>query len=161
MADTPSQKAMLNAAQIFGYAGNLFSAAAQDVAIRAGTKADQAAIGVRLKQETLQLSQQSVEASKQLESVLASQRALFAARGQAAGTGTAKALGQKSINAFAQEEANRAIIGDYNAYRARAEQTLLKAKQAGASVSIYNDATNNMFRNTSFNDLFKDKAKAP
>lgn len=154
MADTPSQKAMLNAAQIFGYAGNLFSAATQASALKAGTKIDQAAIGVRLKQETLQLSQQSVEASKNLESILASQRALFAARGQNAGQGTAKALSNKSIQAFNQEESNRALTKDYNVYRARAEQTLLKAKGAGATANIYNDLANNVFKNTSFNDLF-------
>lgn len=75
---------------------------------RKGYEVEQAQIEARLEQERLASSQDSLLAMIELRKNLASQRAIYAARGQRAGTGTALALSQESIgNASANEQVRR------------------------------------------------------
>ena len=63
---------------------------------RQGAQLEQSMIQTRLEQERLASSQDTLFAMQDLRKNLASQRAIFAARGQRADTGTALALGQES-----------------------------------------------------------------
>jgi hypothetical protein len=75
---------------------------------RAGTQIEQEQIQNRLEQERLASANDSLLALIELRKNLASQRAIFAARGQRAGTGTALSLAQESIgNASANEQVRR------------------------------------------------------
>ncbi len=150
-------KNSLDAAQIFGYAGNLFSQAQQQNSLRSGTKADQAALQNRLQQETVQATQQSIESSENLAEVLASQRAIFAARGQAAGQGTARQLGNKSLNAYTREESNRLLALNYSQQQAKAQGSLLKVREYNSLATQYAQNAEKLFQNTSLNNIFSNK----
>jgi hypothetical protein len=148
--DTTGNNILL-AAQIFGYAGNLFSASKQVSSINRMTELDQAAIGIRMQQETLQATQESLASTERLQEVLSSQRAIAGARGQA----LSPALANKAIKTAGQERQNINLAKDYNIYQAKAQQTLVGLNGLNQKQNIYSKLAAQSFNNTSLNDLYK------
>lgn len=150
MAIDTSGSSILLAAQVFGYAGNLYSSARQTQSIKQMSQLDQAAIGIKMQQETLQATQESIASTERLQEVLSSQRAIAGARGGA----VSPAQVNKAVRAQGTEEANRALSKDYNIYQARAQQTLLKLNAYNDVNKVGAKQAETLFNNISLNELY-------
>ena len=100
---------LLLAAQAAGIATNIYAQSQQTKIGRQGLAIDQAQLGLRMEQETLAATQDTLTDLTTLQETLASQRAIFGARGQNPGQGTAKSIEQKSVNAYGADANARRI----------------------------------------------------
>lgn len=100
---------LLLAAQAAGVASSIYGNEQQNRIGKYGARLDQQSMQLRMEQETLAATQETLQDLTNLRETLASQRAIFAARGQNPGQGTAKAIENKSISAFGAEQQARDI----------------------------------------------------
>jgi hypothetical protein len=85
-------------------------------------------LGLRMEQEALAYTEQSIQASEELRSVLSSQRAIFGARNQDAGQGSARAHAQSSLSAFGKDERARAISQNFRNLMIKGQAALYDVK---------------------------------
>lgn len=128
-----------------------------------GLQANQAELDLRMQQEQLASTEQSLFATEQLREILASQRAMFAARGQA----PVKELEQSSTRAYSADERARefnlsgkqlAIKGQKNAVegnRFNISQALrmMDVKKAGRKDKRRAELFKKTFNSFSMNEL--------
>lgn len=100
---------LLLASQAAGIGLSLYAQNKQKKLEALGTRADQAALDLRMQEEGAQTAEQSLFATEQLQEVLASQRAIFAARGTMAGAGSAGAISERSIRLYNADENARLL----------------------------------------------------
>ena len=148
--DTSGNNILL-AAQVFGYAGNLYSSHKQSQNINRTAELDQQALGLQMQQQTLQATQESIAATDRLQEVLASQRAIAGARG----AGVSAAEINKSAREYGREEQNRALATNYSQHQTKAQQTLLSLNRYNELGKVQSAATAAVFNNTSLNQLYK------
>ena len=117
---------LLLAAQAAGIGMNLYAQRRAEKFTRIGEELEKQQLQLRMSEEQLAYTQKSLYGVEQLREVLASQRAIMAARGQAPGLGSAKALETRSVNVFNADE------------RARQLSQTFRKNQLDSQMSLYN-----------------------
>jgi len=100
---------LLLGAQAAGIATSIFANESQNRIGKAGLGVDRAQLALRMEQETLAATQETLFDLQNLRETLSTQAAIMGARGQRTGVGTAHAITQKSLNAYGQDENARRI----------------------------------------------------
>ena len=100
---------LLLASQAAGLATNLWATKRANQFDALGTKMQQRELDMRMQQEQLASSQESLMGMEKLRDVMSSQRAIFAARGQTGG-GSNYFVGQNSVRAFNEDENARKSV---------------------------------------------------
>lgn len=121
---------LLLASQAAGLATNLWATSRANKFDNLGTEMQQRELDMRMQQEQLASSQESLIGMEKLRDVMSSQRAIFAARGQTAG-GSNYFIGQNSVRAFNQDENARNLSVGFKNYYLKANQNLMGIKSAG------------------------------
>lgn len=116
---------LLLAAQAAGIATNLYAERSQQRFERTGERLTEAQIGLRMNQEQLANTEQTLYQTEQLRETLASQRAIFAARGQSVGSGSARAITEKSMRAFSQDQQARSISQGFRKHQLESNLRLM------------------------------------
>lgn len=129
MAQDNSLYNMLQAAQIFGYATNLYSQQQE-------SRLNQRAYDIQAKQETLRAATQASENAQQLAKVLATQQAILAAKGQKG----LNAPSQSALKQYAAQEMKNAFATQYNLSSIQQTKTLNKMKFTQASANLIGEA---------------------
>lgn len=107
--------------------------------IRQGKRAqelDESRIKIRIEEEGLASLTRSVAAMQDLRQILANQRAIFAARGQSSGTGTAFTIGNKSVSSFNSDERIRKMNLLSKQAQLRAHNTLGQMHQQASETRL-------------------------
>lgn len=94
--------------------GNLFQMAAIEVK----------QLDIQMQEDQLVSTEESLMASQGLREILATQRAVIAARGQAAGAGTARVLSQPTVQKFNMDEFARSVNKSFRVYQSKSLQNL-------------------------------------
>jgi len=116
---------MLLAAQAGGYASSLYARKQQERIARKGDEMDRQQLQLQLQQEQLASTEQSFYNTEKLRDVMATQRALFAARGQQAGQGSNFMIGQASQRAYNAEESARQLSMSFRKHQLESKQRLI------------------------------------
>lgn len=161
MADDLSFNYFLLGGQAIGLGLQQVGANKASSLARRGTRLEQGQVDLRMQQERLLATQQTVEATENLRAIMASQRAIQSARGQMPGVGSAGAVEQGNLRAYMQDERKRALQSNYTQQQLSAQKQLLGLNNATAQSSIYGDLANKSFENIPFNSLigFTEKEK--
>lgn len=140
---------MLLAAQAAGIGANLYSQRRQ---ARAENRAlDQQAewmdvglgmqmgdLSLEMEQDTLASTEQSLFNMEQLRETMAAQRAIFGARGQMPGVGSANSVANKSINTFNSDESARETNKKINKFKLESKGRLLKINNITGKAGLSN-----------------------
>jgi len=86
-------------------------------------------LDTRMQEEQLAFSQQALFDTERLREVMATQRAIFSARGQMPGVGSAGAITNKSLNAFGADERARNLSKLFAENKIKSGKSLLKLQQ--------------------------------
>jgi hypothetical protein len=121
---------LLLAAQAAGLAMNLWANKRANQADAMGTQMQQRELDMRMQQEQLASSQESLMGMEKLMDVMSSQRAIFAARGQTPG-GSNYFIGQNSVRAFGEDENARKLSLGFKQYYTKATQNLMGLESTG------------------------------
>jgi hypothetical protein len=118
-----------------------------------GEELEKQQIQMRMEEEQLASSQESLFNIKRLKEVMSTQRAIFSARGQMAGVGTAGAITAQSENAFNADERARNLSLSFRQNQLKSQMSLYGIKRearASQRTMGYLQQGFNMF---SFNSL--------
>ena len=144
---------LLLAAQAGGLAANLWQQNRESRYDAMGTKIQQKELDLRMQQEQLASSQESLFNMERLRDTMATQRAIFAARGQSASQGSNYFVGQESVRAFNSDEEARKLSLGFNEYHNKATQALLGIGLAGRKAARSNKMIGKTLNTLSFNSL--------
>ncbi len=128
---------------------------------RAGRDVELAQIETRLEQERLASAVSSLDAMKQLRQVLASQRAISAARGADIGAGTAFAAQATSVSNYTADERVRRMNLLSKEATLRAHGSLSSLHQLASETKLGQQLSKRMFDQIPFNELYKTIEKKP
>lgn len=103
--------------------------------VKATAELEQAQLGLRLKQETIASEQQSIANLHALDEILATQRAMFAARGQMPGIGSAGAIASKSVSNYRKDEQARGLSMGFLKSQRQYETTMSKMRYQSAKIA--------------------------
>ncbi len=98
---------------------------------RIGSEMDRMQMETRLQEEQLASSQESLVSLENLREVMATQRAIFGARNQNAGIGTAKAIETRSMNAFNSDEIAKNLSLTFRQNYIKSQMRLANIQGAG------------------------------
>lgn len=157
---------LLLASQAAGLATNLWATKRANQLDILGTKMQQRELDMRMQQEQLASSQESLMGMEKLRDVMSSQRAIFAARGQTGG-GSNYFIGQNSVRAFNEDENARKLSLGFKQYYNKATQNLLGLESEGrksarnfkAAAKGLNMMSFNSFGDSSISDMLADFGK--
>jgi hypothetical protein len=145
---------MLMASQAAGIGMNMYAQRRAEKMTRLGEKLDlmglqnqlqtgamqfetaQLQLDTRMKEEQLAFTQQALFDTERLREVMATQRALFSARGQMPGVGSAGAISNKSVNAFNADERARDLSQLFAKNRLNNQKSLLKLQKSAFDTDI-------------------------
>ncbi len=145
---------MLMASQAAGIGMNMYSQRRAEKMARIGEKLDlmglqnqlqtgamqfetaQLQLDTRMKEEQLAFTQQALFDTERLKEVMATQRALFSARGQMPGVGTAAAISNKSLSAFSADERTRNLSQLFRKNQLNNQKSLLKIQKSAFDTQI-------------------------
>lgn len=116
---------MLLAAQAAGYATSTYARKARERYSRLGDELDRQQIQLQMQQEQLASTEQAYYSSEKLRDVMASQRALFAARGQMGGQGSNLMASQQSQRLHAADEQARQLSLSFRKHQIESYQRLM------------------------------------
>lgn len=140
---------MLLAAQAAGIGANLYSqrkqARSENRAIDQqaawmdlGLGMDLGDLSLQMEQDTLASTEQSLYNMGQLNEAMATQRAIFGARGQMPGVGSANSIATKSLNNFNADESARETNKKINKFKLESKGRLLKINNISNKASLTN-----------------------
>ena len=158
---------LLLASQAAGLATNLWATKRANQFDALGTKMQQRELDMRMQQEQLASSQESLMGMEKLRDVMSSQRAIFAARGQTGG-GSNYFIGQNSVRAFNEDENARKLSLGFKQYYTKATQNLMGLESTGrrgarnfeAAAKGLNMMSFNSFGDSSISDMLADFGKS-
>lgn len=130
--------AMLLGAQAAGIGANLYAARQQQRMTELGIEVEQGEVALRMKEEQLAFTEANIASLDQLQEVMATQRAILGARGQAPGVGSALAVGNKSTRAQSADQRARNLSKSFRQNQYEGTQSLLGIKKAGARAQFGN-----------------------
>ncbi len=116
---------MLLAAQAAGYATSLYARKQQERISRRGDEIDRQQLQLQMAQEQLAGTEQAYYSTEKLRDVMATQRALYASRGQQSGQGSAFMVGQASQRSYNAEENARQISMSFRKHQIESMQRLV------------------------------------
>lgn len=122
---------ILLAIQAAGMAQDLWATKQANSATRRGMRNDREETALRLEQERVASLDESVYNLEQLNANLAMNQAIYAARGQQAGSGSARAVTTASQGVYAKDERARELASKFRQYDIKTQGRL--AQQAGHS----------------------------
>lgn len=141
------------AAQASGIAMNLYQTRQAAKQLKMGARLDKEELEIGIEQERLMATEKSLMANERLRESLATTRALMAARGQAGGSGSARAVTQKSIQNFNLDEMARSISSNFKTYQAKSQQRLIDINSKNKITNLYGEAAKDIFSTVSFNSF--------
>ncbi len=122
---------LLLAAQAAGVGLNLYANRQQNKIEGLGYNIDEGQLNTRMQQELLVASQQQLSELGNLEETLATQRAMFAARGTNAGQGTARTIMEASSKAYQEDQRARNLNTDFRKNYIESLKRLQRIERAG------------------------------
>ncbi len=122
--------------------------------IGAGAALERAELDLRMEEELTASMEQAAASSEALNEVLASQKALFASRGQKSDAGTALAIKNKSIQNYLADERSRELGLQFKKYNIENKKQVSKLNEVGA---LFNVDTNRFKTQSDINDAFYEK----
>ena len=144
---------LLMGAQAAGIGIDMYAKHKQERAARRGAEIDKKEIDLQMQQEQLASTEQSVLNVERLREALASQRAIFAARGQASGQGTPVSLTQNQLSTFNQDEQARQLSLSFRKYQGDAQKRLLNIGLSAQKVANKLDTVSKAFNLADFNQF--------
>lgn len=124
------------AAAASGIAVNLYGNAQSNRAMKAGGRADKAQLDLQMEQDSLASVEQSLFNTEQLREVMSSQRAIFGARGQMPGTGSALAIEQKSLRGYGADERARELSTNFRKTQLLGRKSLVDIQRFGEKAKM-------------------------
>lgn len=131
MSGMTSYQAILLGAQAAGMGANLYAAYNQKKSAKYAIETERGELGLRRSQEELSFAESNLESLRELQEVLASQRAIMGARGQMPGVGSSLAAANKAIAAQGSDERARKLTKDFRNAQLDSMNRLLNIKKSG------------------------------
>lgn len=122
---------LLLASQAAGLGASIYGISQQNRIEGAGYRLDEESMQLRMDQERLAATQDTLSSLKELRKNLASQRAILGARGQRAGVGSAKAFEQESTRAFGEEQKTKELNQSFRKTYLESLSRLKRIEQQG------------------------------
>lgn len=111
---------------------------------RQGSELDMQTVRLQMQQETLAATQASIADTERLGEVMSTQRAILAARGTSAGTGSAGTHAQKTLSAYGQDEKARNMTMNFRKLQGENQLSLMKIHQFGQGIEQAGNRLNQM-----------------
>ena len=143
---------MLLASQAAGLATNLWATNRANKFDSLGTHMQQRELDLQMPQQQLVSTQESLVSLQRLTDIMASQRAIFAARGQTPG-GSNYFIGQNSMRAYNSDEEARKLSTGFKKYYLKASQNLIGLESTGRKAARNFDAFGKGMSMMSFNSF--------
>jgi hypothetical protein len=144
---------MLLAAQAAGYATSLYGKKQQERYTRMGEELDRQERQLAMEQESLASSEQGLYSSEKLRDVMASNRALNAARGVQSGQGSNLALSERNIRTHNADERARQLSMSFRKHQMDSYNRLYSLNASGRNVKRRADRFVQGMNLLSFNPL--------
>lgn len=125
---------LLLAAQATGYAASIYGQKRAERYTRLGEELDRQQRELQMQQESLASQEQAVVSSEKLREVMASQRAIAAARGVQSGQGSNLAIANRSLNLYNADERARQLSMSFRKYQMDSYNRLYSLNAAGRNV---------------------------
>ena len=148
-----SLEAFLVSMQAAGAISDIIGTRQQQGLGRAGSEVEQAQINTRMEEERVASALRSLDAMKQLRMTMASQRAIFAARGQKAGAGSAFSISQASVREFQSDERVRKMNLITRQGTLRAAGVLSGMHQLSSETQLGQELSQRMWQRTPFSQF--------
>lgn len=116
---------LLLAAQAAGYGINLYQRHQEENFANMGAEMDRQQLSLQIEKEALVNSEETLASTERLRETLATQRAIFAARGISAGAGSSLAIAQRSIRTAGADERARRLSMGFRKHQMESQQRLL------------------------------------
>jgi hypothetical protein len=154
-----SAEAFLLSMQAAGAITDIYSTGQAIKIGRAGAAVEMEQFNTRLEQERLNAAMSSLDAMSQLRSVMASQAAMFAARGQKSGVGTAYTISAESRKEHSAGEKMRRMNLLTMESNLRAGKALTGMHQLASETKLGRELASRQFQNAPFAELSKQYEK--
>lgn len=125
---------LLLAAQAAGYATSIYANKRAERYTRLGEQLDRQERELQMQQEALASQEQAVVSSEKLREVMASQRAINAARGVQSGQGSNLAIANRSLNLYNADERARQLSMSFRKHQMDSYNRLYNINAAGRNV---------------------------
>ena len=125
---------ILLAAQAAGYATSVYGQKRAEKYTRAGDQLDRQERELQMQQEALASSEQALQSSERLREVMASQRALAAARGVQSGQGSNLAIANRSLSVYNADERARQLSMSFRKHQMESYDRLYSLNAGGRNV---------------------------
>jgi hypothetical protein len=144
---------ILLAAQAAGLVANILQTKRENKIDRQGLQIQQRDLDLRMQQEQLASSQESLYNMARLRDTMASQRAIFAARGQSSAQGSNFFIGQNSISSFNEDEQARKLSLNFRQHYINVNKTLASMETTGRIHARKGRLLSEVLNTISFNSL--------
>ncbi len=121
---------LLFAAQAAGVGLDMYQRRKQEQFANMGADIESKELGLQMEREALASSEEALANTERLREVMATQRAIYGARGQQAAQGTSAAIGQRNIRVFNADERARQLSMGYRKHQLESQQRLLGINKA-------------------------------
>jgi len=120
--------------------------------LEAGGQMERSQLDLRLQEEQLAFTEQSIQDAQSLRETLASQNAFFAFRGQMAGAGSAQAISQDAIYKYGYDQTARQMSFNFLKTNINTAKELSFFNQAASGMDLVLDAR---FKKSQISSAFK------
>ena len=146
-----SYQYLLMGAQAAGYATSIWGTTQANKMLGIGAQLDKEALDLRMQQNTLASTEQAIANQERLREAVGLQAAIFAARGQQGGTGTAGALQTKTLTEFGREERARQLNLLFSNNNIKGQKAAIGMQVAGQKAQNWGGLMNAGLQGISFN----------
>lgn len=141
--------------QAAGAIGDILGTSAQQGTLRKGAEVQRANIESSIAEQQLAASLAAVDSMKALRQVLASQRAMFGARGQNPGAGSAAIAGATAVVEAGVDERIRRMNLLSREHNLRAQSSLVGLHALAGETQLGQALSNRLFQQIPFSELAK------
>ncbi len=145
---------MLLAVQASGLALNMWQTSQASKMVGLGASLDRQQLDLRMQQETLLSTEQALQNSEQLRSVLSSQAAIMGARGQMPGVGSAQAIQQGALKEYGADERVRKMNLSFKKSQLEAQKLFTSLEAGGNKANLGYSLGEKSLEQLNFNTLF-------
>lgn len=145
---------LLLAAQAAGVGLNLYANKQQSKIEGLGYQLEEGQLNVRMQQELLVASQQQLSDLNRLQENMATQRAVFAARGTNPGQGSARTIMEASSKAYQEDERARKLNTDFRKNYIESLKRIQRIEHAGLKSNRAAKQLQSGLNMFSFNEIF-------
>lgn len=145
---------VLMAAQAIGLGLELYGQRQERRMAKLGRRIERDELNLRMEQERLASSEESLRSLEDLREVMAYQRAYYGATGANPGAGSAKAIEQKQLRAFGADERARELNLKFSQANLLSKQKLLTIQKATQNMKMGAELFQSSFNRLGINDLF-------